>query len=255
MSVESVVLPNMRKLIVPDPGYTIFEGDLKGADAQVVAWEAEDEDLKNAFRAGVDVHVKNAEDMWGSEFARLPEGSHARDKRRQECKHTVHGCNYGCSPRTTAIQRGWTVHEAERFHNRWFSIHPKIKTVFHARVQAALDKNKVIYNQFGYRRVYFDRADEAFTEALAWKPQSIVALCTFKGMMQLRRTTDIIIELLLQNHDSWAWQTPDNQAHRVVEIKKGLEVPVPYDDPLIIPWDLKSSKKSWGECEKIKFAA
>jgi hypothetical protein len=36
----------------------------------------------------------------------------------------------------------------------------------------------------------------------------------------------------------------------VSEIRKALEVVIPYPDPLIIPWDLKSSLKSWGEMEK-----
>lgn len=79
---EKLVLPNVRKLIIPDPGYAIYEADLAGADAQVVAWEAEDDDLKSAFRAGLDVHSKNAEDMWGTEFTRLPIGSHARHTKK-----------------------------------------------------------------------------------------------------------------------------------------------------------------------------
>ena len=52
----SIRLPNVRKLFITDPGYVMYEADLKGADAQVVAWEAEDDDLKAAFRAGVDIH-------------------------------------------------------------------------------------------------------------------------------------------------------------------------------------------------------
>jgi hypothetical protein len=32
-------------------------------------------------------------------------------------------------------------------------------------------------------------------------------------------------------------------------IKKALEIPVPYDDPLIIPTSLKTSKVSWGDCK------
>ena len=39
-------MPNIRKLYVPDPGYEIFDIDFSGADAQVVAWEADDKPLK-----------------------------------------------------------------------------------------------------------------------------------------------------------------------------------------------------------------
>lgn len=246
---KQIVLPNVRKVIIPDPGYMMVEGDLKGADAQVVAWEAEDEDLKAAFRAGIDIHVKNAEDMWGSQFTCLPVGSHARDQKRQECKHTVHGCNYGCSPRTTASQRGWTVHEAERFHNRWFSLHPKIKTNYHHKVQKWLEKDRTAWNVFGWRRVYFDRIDESFTEALAWIPQSTVALLSYMGIFKIELLYEQW-ESLLQTHDSVCGQFPLSKPIPLQQLKKDFEVVAPYPDPLTIPWDIKISKKSWGEVEK-----
>jgi len=243
-----IVLPNVRKVFAPDPGYTLYEGDLKGADAQVVAWEAEDEDLKDAFRSGIDVHVKNAEDMWGAAFSKLPKDSHARDTKRQECKHTVHGCNYGCSPRTTAIQRGWTVHEAERFHNNWFSLHPGIRN-WHRRVEAALQKNNTVQNAFGFKRIFFDRPDNNFTEALAWIPQSTVAINSYAGFFQLEETYPEV-EPLLQNHDSMVWQWPKNKILSSSNIREALLVKTPYPDPLYIPWDLKASDVSWGDLKK-----
>lgn len=262
MPTTKIVLPNVRKIIIPDPGYVMFEADLKGADAQVVAWEMEDEDLKTGFRNGIDIHVKNAEDMWGSEFTRLEEGSFARYHKRQECKHTVHGIHYGCTPRTTAIQRGWTVHEAERFHKRWISLHPGVER-YHTRVRNALAKDRTIRNPFGFRRVFFDRIDTCFTEALAWIPQSTVALNTYKGAINLEKRywpwqrergwqPDLRNPegILLQTHDSLNPQFRCEGCPPPEEIKETLKVVIPYDDPLIIQWDLKRSTKSWGEMEK-----
>ena len=247
--VQKLTLPNVRKLFIPDPGYTIFEADLKGADAQVVAWEADDEDLKTAFRAGLDIHVHNAEAMWGTKFTSLPIGSYARDSLRQDCKHTVHGIHYGCTPRTTAIQRGWTVAEAERFHNRWYSIHPGVKR-YQDRVRSWLERDRTVWNKFGFRRQFFDRIDECYTEALAWIPQGTVALTSYIGMMQLEEMYQDC-EMLLQVHDSCVFQFPNRpNMPTPKQIKEGLANPIPYDDPLTIPWDLKSSTKSWGECEK-----
>ena len=59
MVAQTIALPNVRKIFIPDPGYLIGEVDLSGAEAQVVAWAAGDEDLKKAFRAGINVHIKN----------------------------------------------------------------------------------------------------------------------------------------------------------------------------------------------------
>jgi len=259
-----VVLPNIRKLFLTDRGFIQFEADLKGADAWVVIYEADDAELKRVMKSGIDLHSHNAEAMWGTEFTSLAKGSHARDYKRQECKHTIHGIHYGCSPRTTAIQRGWLVSEAERFHNRWLLLHPGIRR-FHNRVRASLEKNRTVTNRFGFRRVFFDRVDESFTEALAWIPQSTVALNTYHGALQLEQrywphqrergwlpTHPHDSEgMLLQTHDSINFQFPIGRVPSTTEIRDTMKVTIPYDDPLEIPWELKSSLKSWGEMEKV----
>lgn len=259
-------IPNIRKLFLTDPDSIQFEADLKGADAWVVIYEAEDDELKRVMKSGIDLHAHNAEAMWGTEFTRLPTGSHARDHKRQECKHTVHGVHYGCTPRTTAAQRGWTVHEAERFHNRWLSLHPGVRR-YHDRVRHSLAKTRTVYNKFGFRRVFYDRIDNCFTEALAWIPQSTVALCTYHGALQLerkywphqlipnwtpQRERDFKEGMILQTHDSVNFQFLTLEAPPPAILRRDLECVVPYDDPLVIPWDLKQSLKSWGEMEKCK---
>lgn len=248
---HAVVLPNIRKIFIPDPGYTMFDCDLAGADAQVVAWECEDDDLKAAFRAGLDVHSKNAEDMWGTTFTKL-QGS-ARKEKRQECKKGVHATNYLGSPPTLAKTLGWTIHQADQFQKRWFSLHPKIKQ-WHIRLQRTLDTTKTISNAFGYRRVYFDRPDKVLSQAVAWIPQSTVGLVSFFGALQLEAQAPWV-EMLLQNHDSVVFQVKKADAARYSEIRRGLTVPIPYPDPLTIQWGLSSSALSWGDCKTVAEAA
>jgi hypothetical protein len=244
----TITLPNIRKLFIPDPGYIMYDADLKGADAQVVAWEAEDEDLKSAFRAGLDVHAKNAADMQGEAFTKL-EGK-ARDKKRQNNKHAVHACNYGVSARTMSQTPviGWSLVECERFKKRWFELHPGIKTNFHGKIERELNETKTIKNVYGFQRVYFDRPMNCFTEALAWKPQSVVAITTYLGARQLEQKYSQV-QYLLQNHDSITFQFKKDQCPDDEEIKAALTILTPYPDPLYIPWDLKKSDKSWGDCK------
>jgi DNA polymerase-1 len=249
---QELVLPNVRKIIIPDPGHVMFEADLKGADAQVVAWEAEDEDLKAAFRAGLDVHHKNGEDMLGSAFTNLK--GHAYDAARQKNKVAVHLTNYGGTPAAIARSLGWTTHEGDRFQKRWFSLHPGIRTNFHERVRRNLESDRTIRNQFGFRRVFFDRIDNCFTEALAWIPQSTVAINTYVAALQVEREwfpdpTDVA-GMLLQTHDSLNFQFRLSSAPLPDAIRSKLAVVTPYPDPLTIPWDLKRSTKSWGDMEK-----
>lgn len=243
-----LVLPNVRKIFIPDPGYVMFEADLRGADAQVVAWEAEDEDLMAAFRAGLDVHVKNAEDMFGSAFTKLIGA--AWEKKRKQCKQAVHLTNYGGTARALAMVLGWLTHEADQFQKRWFTIHPKIKTNFHKKIENELQQTRTIKNIYGFQRVYFDRIDACFTEALAWKPQSTVAITTYLGAFKLEEQCPWV-EILLQTHDSLTFQVPHKYATDYARIRNSLRVLTPYTNPLYIPWELSASTKSWGDCQKI----
>ena len=258
---SDIILPNVRKIFIPDPGYTMFEADLKGADAQVVAWEADDDDLKAAFRAGLDVHAKNAEDMLGSAFTSLT--GHARDVKRQENKKAVHATNYLGSARTLAKSLGWTVHEADRFQKRWFDLHPGIKNNFHGRIKAALASTRTVYNIYGDRRYYFGRIDDCLSEAVAWVPQSTVAQTTYLGAFNLeaRSWPDQLRPhpgpltpsgLMLQVHDSIIFQFPTSSCPPLEELQKVLQVETPYPDPLIIPWDIKASAVSWGDMQPWK---
>lgn len=239
-------LPNIRKQFVPDPGYCLFDVDLAGADAQVVAWEADDTDLKQAFREGLDVHSHNAATMLGERFTRLSLDDPLRAKLRKQNKGAVHGTNYGAAPRTLALNFGWTVHESEQFQKKWFSAHPGIRE-WQLRVDAQVEETGYIENRYGYGITFFDRPGNMYSKALAWVPQSTVALVCFKGAVAVRKRFPVEVEFLLQVHDSLVFQVHERNLGIVPEVMKTLHVPVPYDDPLVIPWGRKYSYLSWGD--------
>jgi hypothetical protein len=250
-----VELPNVRKLFIPDPGYMIFDADLSGADAQVVAWEAEDEDLKKAFRAGMKVHAKNAEDIFGDEYRLAPgdrgNKSTPKGKLYDQCKRSIHLTNYGGTPTTMnrTPEIGWPIARCQRFQSTWFRLHPDIHE-WQQRVAYELKMSRKAENRFGYRIIYFDRIDGLLPEALAWIPQSTVALVTFKGAKKLQAEMPFA-EVLLQVHDSLVFQIPFRHADNFDAIRKALSIEIPYRDPLRIPWGLARSEKSWGDCKDV----
>lgn len=237
-------MPNVRKLYVPDPGYEIFDIDLAGADAQVVAWEADDKPLKDLFRSGLKVHAENAKDLFGGDAG--PDGK--REPYYFRTKMGVHLTNYGGWPKTMASALSITVHEAEKFQKRWFEIHPSIAE-WHRRVQHLLQTTRTIENKFGYRITFHDRLDFLLPTALAWCPQSTVAIVADKAQGILEENFPIA-RINLQVHDSLVFQLPINRpANLVDEITEQLRIPIPYDDVLIIPFGVKSSVYSWGDCK------
>lgn len=247
---SEIILPNIRKLFVSDPGYETFDMDLAGADAQVVAWEADDDDLKNAFRARLDIHSFNAKTLFGlsepvAEIKKLHPG------KRQMAKRWVHGTNYGGSARTMAISCGISVAESERFQRRWFGLHPGIVS-WHNRTKKSLATTRTVENRFGYRRYYFDRPDEVLGEALAWVPQSTVACVTNEIWLRIDARLPAV-QIHFPVHDSLVGQYPIELRETVLQsIDEISRVVIPYDDPLVIPVGIKFSPVSWGDCMSLE---
>ena len=242
-------MPNVRRMFTPDPEWTLWEADLRGADARVVAWEAADAGLKEAFHSGLDIHAHNAETIWRN---RAPLAHYSmRDanghpmfpdlaRLRQRAKTACHAVNYGCKARTLADHISVPVPEAESFIRQWFRLHPGIEA-WHARIEAAVRRQAAIRNVWGYRRQYFDRPDDLLPEALAWIGQSTTAIAINRLIVALARQLPEA-QLLLQTHDSVTFQLP-----------AGMEPPAsvfsvtcPYADPLVMPCDVAWGE-SWGE--------
>lgn len=239
-------MPNLRRLLVPDSGFTLLEIDLKGADARVVAWEAQDESLMEAFDKGFDIHMFNARDIWPAAQEAAMKGL------RQRAKTAVHAVNYGCKPRTLMEHISCSLSEAEGFTRRWFVLHPAIAE-WHRRVDHQVRYKGHITNAWGYTMRYFDRPDALLPKALAWIGQSTTAIACNKMLVKL----STIGEVLLQTHDSVTMQIPTPAVDSLLPvIINAATVAVPYKPrPLIMPCEISASIASWGEMEKVHVGA
>lgn len=263
---EDLSLPNVRKMFIPDAGFTFFDMDLDRADLQVVVWEADDADMKKALRLGIDMHLMNACDIFrikGIPYEELIEGhpnykehrSRIGEDNRQKAKQGCHAVNYFCQARTLAMHLGCSVAEAQRFIDTWLGARPGIKK-WHTRTAQSLERYRMVQNAYGYRRFYFDRVDGLLPEALAWQPQSTVALTINKIWLRLDRAwpgqgpggEGADVQVNLQVHDSLAGQLRTALKGvllpRIAELSR---VEIPYPDPLIIPAGIKLSETSWGD--------
>lgn len=246
---SSIILPNIRKFYVPDPGYIIWDVDLAGADAQIVAWEADDKALKQAFRdyqagRGPKVHCINAMAI----FHELAGPQGKTEPYYSRAKAGVHLTNYGGKASTCAQALGISQLQAQYFQDTWFKLHPEIKE-WQNRVQNDLYTKRAVANPFGFVRTYFERMDNLLPEALAWVPQSTVALVIDTAFNRIVKYLPES-QVLLQVHDSLVGQTPKHLWKETKpKLRQLLEVVIPYSDPLIIPTGLKTSCVSWGDCQ------
>jgi len=244
----SLRLPNIRKLFLPDPGYTIFDMDLQSADFYTVVWEADDEEFREALSSGIDMHGLNAKSLFGLSCG-ADEVKKLHYAKRQLAKIWCHATNYGAGAHNMSRACGITIHEAERLRARWFQMHPGIEQ-WHRRAESELHIHRRARNAFDYRIIFFGRTDAALPEALAWTPQSTTGCVINRAWAQI---TDAMpeVEVLIQVHDSLVFQVPTHLVTADYEdrILQNAKVLVPYERPLIIPAGVKSSTISWGDCK------
>jgi DNA polymerase I-like protein with 3'-5' exonuclease and polymerase domains len=243
--------PAVRRMFKPDPGHLLCDCDLSGADAQVVAWESGDKELKDAFKAGLDVHNFNGKRIWGEAYD--PKRVRRKLIWRDECKRGVHGTNYLSGVPNLAATLGWTRSEVDNFQRQWFQLNPGILD-YHLRVEYNLQTRRRVDNRFGFRIIYFDRPSNILPKAVAWIPQSTVGIVCSRGAVKVHRNLPWAT-ILLQVHDSVVFQIPFNRANSqsFKQIREHLENIVPYPDPLLIPWGIAISDKNWQEVKKTKW--
>lgn len=242
-------VPNVRKLIIPEPGFEIASIDLTGADAQTVAWESGDEDLKRVFRENkIKIHAHNAKSMFRGKAITGYEQPYYDLSRTG-----VHLVNYVGGVDTLAAAMGISHSEAQAFMDEWFGLHPKILQ-WHENIQEQLETTRRVNNKFGYTRFYFDRISGLLPEAIAWIGQSTTSCVTNRAIVALEESSELKemdFSMLFQVHDELVLHYPTFYRTPVLRlVHKLAHITVPYDDPLVIPWGLKLSKKSWGDCEK-----
>lgn len=254
-------LPNLRRLIVPDEGYTLVDMDLERADLYVVAADSGCKLLMQRLRTE-DVHTRHALDFLGQ----------ARKYERDLMKKLSHAADYLVGVGTASVQTGLPQSKIREFLAYWEATYPEIRSVdangarsptcWHSRIAEQVARTRTVTNKFGYRKMFYGRLDQCLPEAVAWIPQSTVGLVINKALdtiCQGLESSDRVkglIQPLLQVHDSLTLQVWTPQLGDCIQwLRAASLIPIPYDPPLIIPVSFKTSDKNWGDVADYKEAA
>lgn len=240
---SGLVLPNVRKLFIPDPGMEFFDIDLSSADLRIVVWEANETEMKAMLAEGYDPYTVIAQEFYHDKTITK------KDPRRQTFKSFAHGTHYLGTARGLAERLGLSVAEAEKTQKWYFQRFPRIK-IWQDNLKEQVFKRKMVQNIFGYRFNILDRIDQStLNAAAAWIPQSTVACLINRAYLAIYKTQPEV-QILLQVHDSLAGQYPIAGAEAFRKaIVAAAEIPLPYADPLTIPVGIKTSQVSWGDCK------
>lgn len=258
MALSRFLLPNIRKLFIPDPGKLIFDVDLTGADAAVAAKECGGE-YWEAIKSGRKINLEILEFCYPETYAKWkaapPELKDVvREPGYTKGKNMHYGSIYVGSPKGISSSAAIPIGIVSRMQPWFFDRFPSIKG-WHQRKQEELYATRGVRNAFGYRVVYFDRLEKLLPEAVNWVCQSTVAIVCQRGSLLIRRDFSDV-DLLLQVHDSLVCQVDLAKAARILpELRARLNhIPIPYEpEPLYIPWGMKASETSWGDCQDINW--
>lgn len=225
------ITPSMRRMFCADDGYRMVSTDLEQAESRLVAglvWQSTGDDTYwNACLSG-DLHTQvcvmawpelgwTDDDKLNRRVAETPCREIPSYSYRDVAKRLGHGSNYRGSPFGIAQAVGIPSRIVEDFQRRYFHAFPAIP-LWHASVGRDLRERQYLDTPLGRRRWFFGRPSEDSTlrEAIAFVPQSTVGellnLIMWKvwrrSILPYNHPNSFPIQLLLQNHDAFAFQVP-----------------------------------------------
>lgn len=247
------ITPTMRRMFCSDDGFRFISTDLEQAESRLVAglvWQCTgDRTYWNACLSG-DLHTTVARMTWpeldwtddpkhNRQIADLPyPGLSGKFTYRDVSKRLGHGSNYDGTAYGIALAVGVPVRIVEDFQARYFRAFPAIR-LWHKWTKQHVMDHQYLDTPLGRRRWFFGRPDEAKThrEAIAFVPQSTIGellnlalyRCWKRSILPPSDPLHLPIQILLQNHDAFAFQTPERTPlpHLLAQVKHELEIPIP----------------------------
>lgn len=225
------ITPSMRRMFAADDGFSFVSTDLEQAESRVVAglvWQSTGDDTYWRACESGDLHTTVARMTWpeldwtddpkhNRIVADQPSRELPKFSYRDVSKRLGHGSNYRGSPFGIAAAVGVPANIVEDFQSRYFNAFPALPR-WHEWVKRELVERQHLDTPLGRRRWFFGRPNEDSTirEAIAYCPQSTVGellnLVMYNvwllSLLPYSHPRHLPVQLLLQNHDAFAFQVP-----------------------------------------------
>lgn len=257
----------LRSMIVAPKNKLLISCDLSQAETWVVAWIAEEENMKN-FLLNSDIHIetacvlfsKAAEDIIKEERYIGKQNNHANsyDMRPPRMAQVIN--KRSDQPPFVTV----TIAQCTKYQKGWHSLFSNIRP-WHAKIKETLSKSMRLVTPYGRTRTFFGAWDDTlFKAAYAHIPQSTVSdhfhgcvqpeLGIKGGLLEISRVVvNGEIKLVHDAHDSCMLEVPKEIASEVGEkVRSLLRRPmiINYEE-VTIPVDLEIGER-WGMLDKIK---
>lgn len=267
----------IRSMFIAPPGHVLISWDLAQAESWVVAYLANESNMKYSLQNG-DIHFDTALVLFEKsreEFAALKTSDESIYKQmRYTAKRYNHASAYrmGYQRAAQVINQDSdqppyvvvTLKQSKTFSERWhgyYNLHN-----WWAQIESQLSSNRTLVTPYRRIRTFFAPwGNELFKEATAFVPQSTVAdhlngfvqpeLGLRGGLREVRNRFMVPgrIRVVNQSHDSILAEVPQADTQEIANEVAGLlhRPLVVNNEQFTIPVDCEVGER-WGELEKFK---
>src|SRR6266702_3390765 len=222
----------IRRAFIATPGMKLVSADYSQIELRLLAEIAGIEQLKNAFREGLDIHAMTASEMFGVPIKNMP----AEVRRR--AKAINFGIIYGISAFGLANQLGIGREEAGVYIRKYFERFPGIRD-YMDETKAFAKKHGYVLTLFGRKCHYPDigasnASIRAFNERAAVNAtlQGSAADIIRRAMIRMDDALGeqkLAAQMLLQVHDELVFEVPEQEVEKTLPVvtKVMIDAPLP----------------------------
>ena len=213
----------IRRAFVAEPGHKLISADYSQIELRLAAHVAGIDALKDAFRAGADIHAMTASEVFGVPMAKMD----AETRRR--AKAINFGIIYGISAFGLGNQLGVPQGEAAEYIKKYFQRFPGIRDYMERMKQFAREHGYVetIFGRRVHipgirdgnvsRRSFSERA--AINAPLQGSAADIIKRA-MKRIPSALATAGLKTRMLLQVHDELVFEAPDREIESAKKLAK-----------------------------------
>ena len=240
----------LRKVFIPENGYVFLDADYSQIELRVMAHMADDENLINAFKNGLDIHTMTASQVLGIPFDEVT------SEQRRQAKAVNFGIIYGIGAFSLSQDLGITRKEAEIYIENYFSRYPNVKKYLDRTIEKAKEDG-FVSTIFGRRRSMPELSSSNFNTrsfgervAMNMPIQGTAADIIKIAMVKVSRALkerNLKSRLILQVHDELlieAYEPEKDEVSRI--LKENMENAVELNVPMVA--DVKCAK-NWYEAK------
>jgi DNA polymerase-1 len=220
----------IRRAFIADRGYKLVSADYSQIELRLLAEIAGIEQLRKAFRDGLDIHAMTASEMFGVPVKNMP------PEVRRRAKAINFGIIYGISGFGLANQLGIEIEEARVYIKKYFERFPGIQD-FIEETKKAAKKDSYVTTLFGRKCHYPDinasnASIRSFNEraAVNARLQGTAADIIRRAMIRMDaalRKKKLNGQMLLQVHDELVFEVPEAEVDKTLPVVTSVMVEAP----------------------------